>query len=155
MMKKLFLFLFVVACGLVSCEGPEGPMGPEGPGMNWEVQTFEVTQWQRIEDEDGIYYRYEMTPQLFQNLSFDDREFIYEKGTVMVYMFENAGTNNETQRPLPNISNFDSNDGDRTQVRNFYFNYSTDKVYIYFTYSGDEGDIGPLNNLWFRIVMNW
>jgi hypothetical protein len=90
--KLIALAIFSFAI-LNSCSdgGSTGPVydNPE----RWYTETLEVQarDWVRVgpEDEIGSYYQY----------IFDG--FPYVDGIINVYMYQNFGTNSETQLPLP------------------------------------------------------
>lgn len=155
-MKKIF-FIVITALAFIACEGPEGPRGPAGPGTNWEVQfiTINENQWERFQgqEENEVFYRAVIVPQLFTEISRDDRIYIYDEGTILSYILFNYNTPEETQTLLPYIYNY-SNQNNQSAVETVYFDYNIEDVAFYVSYSGTDENYRP-GTMTFRIVMNW
>lgn len=159
-MKKILLLAFL-AIAAMACEGPAGPRGPEGPrgeGTNWDVQGFkiEAADWVRLNtpNPNELLYRVDVVPEIFTKLNAEDREYIYEYGSVFGYIFViDQSNNSETQTPLPYVINWAGNNYE-SLVETYYFDYTPNDVAFYVSYSGNNLNYHP-GLKYFRIVMNW
>lgn len=162
MMKKLFLFLCVVACGLMSCEGPEGPQGPKGdPGSDdvWiDFITLRENQWKKVVNKDNpkeFYFTYTFVPEVYNGWSDDNVYYVLDEGIIKGDIIFDYKTGNDAQWDLPYIYNW-SNKNSQTQIVVFSLEYTVDNMTIYASPSGvDYEDYWPEDNLTFRIYMRW
>lgn len=149
-MKKLLLLLVAVIT-LTSCE----EWWEEDEGMNWHVEIVEVrpSEWKRVDEGGDVYYECIKNFKDFTGLSRETMNFIYDEGTVQVYMFRDFDTDNETQTPLPYAVNW-NNYYEETQMEIYYYNYTRNDIGFYFSSSGDAAGGRP-DVAYFRVVMNW
>jgi hypothetical protein len=150
-MKKLFL-LVVIAVVAISCEGPMGPMGPKGDGIEWDVFTVEVkdTQWELIGEPGGInsYYMCEV---------FDDQisEFIYEKGTLLIYRFQVLESGLEIQTILPYVVYKENFDGSVQWAESLSYDFTPGSFALYERYNDFRTDLRRPESSYYRVVMIW
>lgn len=154
-MKKLIVFVSIL-CALVSCVGPEGPRGPVGPkgsdaeGDQWIVDEFTVNEGDWLlygtEGQLGSYYYCDLND---QNLS----EWIFDNGSVEVYLFDNSEERGRIQQPLP-ATRFKSTDKGFLYQEEYDFDYSVNKIRVYVTYNDFETAYKP-GAISFRSVKQW
>ncbi len=154
-MKKLIVFALTLFA-LVSCTGPMGPMGPQGPqgsnaeGDQWIVDEFTVNEGDWLlygtEGQLGSYYYCDLND---QNLS----EWIYDNGSVEVYLFDNSAERGWIQQPLP-ITRFKSTDEGFLYQEEYDFDYSVGKIRVYVTYN-DFATSNKPSAISFRSVKQW
>lgn len=159
-MKKLFLLL-MAAVLMTACEGPMGPMGPEGEpgGLFTKVEYFTVKpkDWVFMGPTDNpneVYYRCLVVPKFYNEVSWEDFQYIYDNGTFHAFLFHSYNMKDETQTVLPYVLNWSDNNN-RLCVETVYFDYSLSYVAFYVSYSGGNVNSSPEEDMHFRIVANW
>ncbi|MDR2471939.1 MAG: hypothetical protein LBD53_00040, partial [Tannerella sp.] len=138
---------------LSACEGPAGRDGLDGEGANWFVKNYQVksNQWQLIGGQNDLnsYWQAEVViPEL--------TKFVYEKGNVFCYMFQNPDGNTEVQTLLPFVVPYGQikNGNEYIWTETYACDFTVGSVMFYVNYSDFMTSNRPLDAT-FRVVFNW
>lgn len=150
MKKILFLLLLTVVFG--ACETDSDLNWNNRPGgtdetQNWDSYTITVDDWQLVgnPNEDNSFYR----------CYYDDEylnQFIFDKGSVMVYIYLQEPDGTITQSPLPYVTHHV--EGNNSWTETISYDFAVGSLGFYITYS-DFITATPPKPCKFRVVMHW
>ncbi len=115
----------------------------------WNIENFtvEASQW----SWSPANRRWEAV----RELDYID-EFIYEKGSVIGYVFLGEQNKDEVQTQLPYIKSYILDDGSKfTETISYEYSYLTNKVKFYIEPSDGIQDAAARQRYDFRIAMIW
>ncbi|MEA4917429.1 hypothetical protein [Proteiniphilum sp.] len=115
----------------------------------WNIENFtvEASQW----SWNPANRRWEAV----RELDYID-EFIYEKGSVIGYVFLGEQNKDEVQTQLPYIKSYILDDGSKfTETISYEYSYLTNKVKFYIEPSDGIQDAAARQRYDFRIAMIW
>ena len=160
-MKKILLLLVTSVLVLSSCEGPagrdgfdgrDGLDGLDGEGTKWFVKTYTIKQgdWKLVKgvNELNSYFRAEVLIKELDN-------FVYEKGNVFCYMFQNIdGVEVQTMLPFVIPLGEGHSGGEDLWTEMYSCDFSPGSIMFYVNYSDFITEVRP-GTISYRVVLNW
>ena len=122
-MKKILFLLVTSVMVLTSCEGPAGRDGLDGKDFEFYYDYFTIKSqdWDRVSvGQYATLYEYVVDIKIGHDA--------YEKGLVLVYMFQWEG-NNEVKTPLPHWVQHSQGNNTWLEGYNYDFDAGTIKFY--------------------------
>ena len=136
----------------VSCEGPAGRDGLDGEGTKWFVKTYTIREgdWKLINGVNQLnsYYQAEV---VINELD----KFVYEKGNVFCYMFQNIdGTEVQTMLPFVIPVGEEQGNSENLWTEMYSCDFTPGSIMFYVNYSDFITAVRP-STIYYRVVLNW